>query len=198
MRIWLIFIDVDILSLIHMDLFSNFTITIRKYTDTLINDKINRVSAVIIDQLFNFIIRIHFPRNIEEGGRPPMLTLNLTDLGQIRALAKMPVSFLRSSIIMKITDRKYKILKTKRDFMDNMEAVINQTLLKIDDSVIIPRVFVVSICSSEGISLAINIIVRILIFKMNESKKTVGNFCHVNKIVVWIHGSFLVISVNQM
>jgi hypothetical protein len=72
----------------------------------------------------------------------------------------------------------------KRVFIEIVEAIISQRLLNTDDKVIIVRTLVLSICSSEGIKLAINIKVKTLIFNVNESRKTVGSFCHVNNNVV--------------
>jgi hypothetical protein len=72
----------------------------------LIKEEINNAKVVtIIDQLFSFNIKIHFPRNIVDGGNPPRLILNVIELGQTRVLTNVPVSFLRSSIIMKTTER---------------------------------------------------------------------------------------------
>lgn len=72
----------------------------------LISEEIKRVNnVVIIDQLLSFDIKIHFPRNIDEGGKPPKLILNIIEFGQLGALTKTPASFLLSSDIMKITDK---------------------------------------------------------------------------------------------
>jgi hypothetical protein len=103
---WFIFSIVDVLLFNQIDLFNSFTIIIRRYTETLIREKINKASVMVnMDQLLSLSIKIHFPRNIEEGGKPPKLILNLIELGQTMVLTKAPVSFFRSSDIMKITDR---------------------------------------------------------------------------------------------
>jgi hypothetical protein len=72
----------------------------------LINEKINKISNVVVkDQLLSLVITIHLPKNIDEGGNPPKLILNLIDLGQARVLFKTPDSFFRNSDIIIVTDK---------------------------------------------------------------------------------------------